>query len=659
MLNSSHWRNKIVLRPLLIVLLVAFSMAAKAAGSAEFMAAMKAARSGKDWRPMATAFEGQPLYIYLRQAEFKRDPGKIDFAELQTLLDAHPDALVERAMRRAALKRLHQQGQHAQLLALHRPGQFGLAEDCQAFAAQLALKQPVSAEQAALLYARADQLTPDCKQAFDWLEAQGGLTPAMVQLRFEQALRDRRLDLARALKSRVAKSTGGYAERSYSLAADPAGALASAAKWPVEAALAPHIAGAVERLARSNPRGAEAHRAALSKRYSFSADQIGQMQRAIAIYAAADRLDQAGPWFARMDPAQLDDQAWAWRLRALLNRREFGPALRALDDLPQTLRDDSRWSYVGGRLAQVNAQPAQAKRWFEAAAKDGNFHGFLAADQIEAPYALCDRTPQLDQTARAQASQDPTVARALAWWRFGERSRAFSEWWHGLQQWPQPLRHAAGLLAAEANWYDAAVWALNGDVARSYYSARFPLAHMDTTRQQAVKNGLAPSWVRGLIRAESVWNPEARSSANAHGLMQLLPGTARGVASRHGLSGSNRLNDPDTNIALGSAYLQELSARYGGQPILATAAYNAGPGAVDRWPVAADMPIDLWIETIPYKETREYVPRVLAFTVIYDWRADGKINRLSDRLPGLGQKPVRRVEAVCPEPATPVAKVEP
>ncbi len=636
-----------LLRIVLLLCLLAAPRFALANDSVDFLAALKAARAGQDWRPQAKRFEGQPLYIYLQQAEFNRDPSKANVNRLKALLDANPDALVERAMRKRALATLNKLGRHQDLLALHRSAQFSLAEDCQAFSAKLALKQPVTVEQARLLYSRANRLTPTCATAFDWLDAQGELTQSMRQMRFEQGLRDRRFDLARVMKGKVAAKTGNYAQRSYSLHAAPANALTSAAKWNTDPALQPHLAAAVARLARSSPRTAEQHRHALSKRYQFTADEIGQMQRGIAVYAAADRLDTAGPWFARMDPAQMDDQAWAWRLRALLNRREFTLALRALDDLPESLRKDSRWTYAGGRLAEITGQTEQAKRWFTAAALDGTFHGFLAADRIDAPYALCDHTPLLDAQKRGQAAADATIARGLAWWAYGERSRAFREWWHGLQNWPQPLRHVAGLLAAEQDWHDAAVWALNGDVARRYYSARFPLVHMDTTQAQASKNGLDPSWVRGLIRAESVWNPQARSSANARGLMQLLPGTARGVAKRHGLSGSKQLTNPDSNIALGTAYLSELSARFDGQPILATAAYNAGPGAVGRWPVASDMPIDLWIETIPYKETREYVPRVLAFTVIYDWRADGKIRRLSDRLPGLGQNPARLVEAQC------------
>jgi soluble lytic murein transglycosylase len=368
------------------------------------------------------------------------------------------------------------------------------------------------------------------------------------------------------------------------------------------------------------------------------------MQRAIAVYAAANRLPEATPWFARMDPAALDEEAWAWRMRAAIQRREYSAALDALASLPEAQKAKAQWSYLGGRLAEINDQPEQARSWFATAAQEANFHGFLAADRIDAPYALCDATPS---RADPTISPDTTLRRALAWWAQGQRTRAFREWWYGLEHWSPELRREAGLHAAAVDWHDAAVWALNGPETRNWYRARFPLAWPERTREQARQNGLHPSWVRGLIRAESTWNPLARSSVGALGLMQVMPATGRGLAKRLGLRGYT-LTDPDDSIVLGSAYLAELMERFDKQIILATAAYNAGPGAVDRWPRSDELPIDLWIETITYKETREYVPRVLAFKVIYDWRADGVITRLSDRIPGLGQTPPRRVEATCP-----------
>ena len=155
------------------------------------------------------------------------------------------------------------------------------------------------------------------------------------------------------------------------------------------------------------------------------------------------------------------------------------------------------------------------------------------------------------------------------------------------------------------------------------------------------------------IRAESVFNPNARSGANAMGLMQVLPGTGMIVARQVGVpwGGAQSLYDPDTNIVLGSAYLRQLLDKYGGQPYFAIAGYNAGPAPLARWQSQRPgMDPDFWIETISYKETRDYVARVLAFSVIYDWRLNGDAAPVSDRMRGRTGTP--RKGFVCPTPGS-------
>ncbi|MEZ5440186.1 MAG: transglycosylase SLT domain-containing protein [Lysobacterales bacterium] len=610
----------------------------------DFEALLRDAEAGRNWvAPDAS----HPLVAFLEHATLARDIGKVPFDRLTSFVDRHPEGRLEKSLREKAIEHFAKANVPAKVLQLDAPG-LNLASDCRVAAARLSLKQPVERTAMVALYERADRLTPDCAPAFDWLERQGGLSEALLLQRYERALAQRRFDVARTLRSKLARHRGAWVDRSYALHAEPATALPAAAQWPVDPALADAISAAVAQLARRQPSVAETHRQVLSRRYEFSADQQARMQRAIAIYAAADRLPQAGPWFDRMPAEWLDADAWAWRLRAAIGQRLYAPALRTLEGMPAELREDSHFSWLGGRLAEISGQTELARTWFTQAAQEANFHGFLAADRIEAPYALCDATPATPPTG---ATEEINLQRALAWWSAGQRTRAFREFWYGLQQWSPPLRQHAGLLAAAANWHDAAVWALNGAETRNWYQARFPLAWPEATRQQARANGLHPSWVRGLIRAESTWNPNARSGAGAVGLMQVMPATARGVARRHGIEQPS-LTNPDDSIALGSAYLAELTEKFDGQIVLATAAYNAGPGAVERWPRSDDLPIDLWIETISYKETREYVPRVLAFKVIYDWRADGIITRLSDRIPGLGQTPRRRVQASCSAPET-------
>lgn len=617
--------------------------AAATADEVDFDALLRAAEAGKPWQ---VADANHPLVAYLEHAELSRDLGKAPIEALRNYVDRHPEARLERTLRQRAIEQFSKAGAHVKVIELAaRTGD--LATDCWIFASRLALQQEPSVSEAAALYQRADQLTPACKAAFDWLEAKGGVTDAMRLERFQTALENRRFDLARSLRAALTRSRGAWVERSYALHADPASALTSAAQWPVDPGLTDAISAAVARLARKDPVSAESHRSKLSQRYGFSSAEQGRMQRAIAVFAAANRLPQATPWFARMDPAQLDDEAWAWRMRAAIQRREYAVALEALGDLSETQREKAQWTYLGGRLAEIGGQTEQARSWYALAAREASFHGFLAADRIDAPYPLCDATPErADPTIPA----DATLQRALAWWALGQRTRAFREWWYGLQNWSPELRREAGLMAAAVDWHDAAVWALNGAETRNWYRARFPMAWPERTREQARLNTLHPSWVRGLIRAESTWNPQARSAVGALGLMQVMPATGRGVAQRIGLR-NYALTDPDDSIALGSAYLRELMDRFDNQIILATAAYNAGPGAVERWPRSDDLPIDLWIETITFKETREYVPRVLAFKVIYDWRADGIVTRLSDRIPGLGQLPGRRVTTECPSAA--------
>jgi soluble lytic murein transglycosylase len=212
-------------------------------------------------------------------------------------------------------------------------------------------------------------------------------------------------------------------------------------------------------------------------------------------------------------------------------------------------------------------------------------------------------------------------------------------------------RRVAVALADDAGWYDRAVFTLNSGEDLRFYELRFPQPHARHLRAQAKKNGLDPAWVAALIRAESAWIADARSHANARGLMQLLPSTAQMEARRLGIAwgGDASLFQPLGNITLGTAHLAQMLSKHGGKPYLATAAYNAGATPIARWlQQRPPVDVDLWIETIPYRETRDYVARILAFSVIYDWRLQGKALPVSRRM--LGDDPARapRREFSCP-----------
>ena len=210
--------------------------------------------------------------------------------------------------------------------------------------------------------------------------------------------------------------------------------------------------------------------------------------------------------------------------------------------------------------------------------------------------------------------------------------------------------------AIAEGWYDRAVFGMNaGTEDLRYYSLRFPMHHESDIRVQSQVNGLDPAWVAGQTRAESSFMPRARSGADARGLMQLLPGTAMLVAKKLGLpwGGGETLYDPATNIRLGTAYMRQMLDRYEGKAYYAIAAYNAGPAPLERWRAArSGLDPDFFVESIPWKETRDYVSRVLAFSVVYDWRLNGTAAPLTERMRGrLVADPKQRRPFACPGPA--------
>ena len=227
------------------------------------------------------------------------------------------------------------------------------------------------------------------------------------------------------------------------------------------------------------------------------------------------------------------------------------------------------------------------------------------------------------------------MARALELHAIGWRTEANRAWDFARGPLDEADRLQLALLASEQGWHDRVAFALNSGDDLRHYALRFPLAERETVEREANRNSLDPSWAFALIRAESAWQPDVRSDANALGLMQLLPGTGQQMARQLGLDwqGTRMLLDPQTNIRLGTRYLAQQAGRFQGRTWLASAAYNAGPTPVERWLAErGTLPADVFIETIPYRETRDYVTRVEAFSVIYDWRRNGQVRPLSSRL---------------------------
>lgn len=359
----------------------------------------------------------------------------------------------------------------------------------------------------------------------------------------------------------------------------------------------------------------------------------------IALWSVASYLPGSAQRLAAVPAAAYDERLHEWRVREALARNDRPAALAAIRAMPAAQRAKSKYAYFEGRLAELAGDTATGRERYAAAAREADYHGFLAADRIDAPYALCPWRLAHDPADLAKVVSDASFRRALLLYRVDRPGWAAREWKDALTRFDDAQRHIAIARAQEdAGWFDRAVFYLGGDKPDELrlYDLRFPLEHEAVLRREAARHKLDPAWIAAQIRAESTFTAHARSGADARGLMQVLPTTGAAVARRLGMPwrGPASLYDPETNIILGTAYLRQMLDKYGA-PHIAIAAYNAGPTPVARW--QAERPgldPDFWIETMNYHETRDYVPRVLAFSVLYDWRLDGDARRLTDRLHG-------------------------
>jgi len=194
----------------------------------------------------------------------------------------------------------------------------------------------------------------------------------------------------------------------------------------------------------------------------------------------------------------------------------------------------------------------------------------------------------------------------------------------------------AALLAHRWEWHNIVIATLAKSSERDDLNLRFPILYKSEITRAARKSGLSQARIYSVIRQESAFRATVRSAAGAWGLMQLLPATARQVARTHRLpyTGIKNLVTPADNLLLGSLYLKKLQNRFDNHPLLASAAFNAGATRVRRWlPANGSMSSEVWIENIPFTETRKYLQRILAYQVIYARRLEYKNINMSDWMP--------------------------
>jgi soluble lytic murein transglycosylase len=367
---------------------------------------------------------------------------------------------------------------------------------------------------------------------------------------------------------------------------------------------------------------------------------------------AAQRLqDNALDYFANGQDRFMHADHLAWKARAGLRAGAWGHVLEAIAAMPEAQRQEAVWVYWRARAQLALRQPdaiaatAQARALYESIAAPSGFYEQLALEELGRPVRPPAAPPAPTAAEAEAARQDPGLRRALAAFALGLRSEGSREWNYSVAlHTPGGMNDrellAAAALACEQQLWDRCIHTSERTREQHHHALRFPMPHQTAVVQRSQAIGLDPAYVYGLIRQESRFITDARSHVGASGLMQVMPATARWTARKIGMTDfqPHRINERDTNIAIGTAYLKLALDDFEGSLPMAAAAYNAGPNRPRAWRNGPVLAGEIWAENIPFEETRDYVKKVLANTTLYAALISGQPQSLRERLGMVGPR---------------------
>ncbi len=362
----------------------------------------------------------------------------------------------------------------------------------------------------------------------------------------------------------------------------------------------------------------------------------------VGYWGSLNHSPRALEWYGQSDPAILTDSQLAWQVRAAIRIAAWKPTLAAIQQLsPQEAREPT-WRYWRARALRGMGETDAANALLKGLAGQPNFYGLLAADEIGVAI-----TPQWQGWKPEQVDLDrvnaiPGIQRALALYRVNLDNEALREWLWAIRGLDDKGLLAAAEIARVANEPDRAINTAEKTMQLHDFAQRFPMPHRDALAAAAREQDLDEAVVYGIIRQESRFMPEARSKAGATGLMQVMPSTARWIAKQTSVTyKTGMLLVPETNLQFGTYYFKRVLDDLG-SPVLAIAAYNAGPGRARRWRDERPLEGAIYIETIPFNETRDYVKKVLTNAWYYRHRLTGKaagLRELVGTVPGSSGDP--------------------
>jgi soluble lytic murein transglycosylase len=635
--------KRMLAHAMFVAILVALPVAASAAGGASQNRALLAARDaflagdGAVLARHAGKIRGHVLEPYadfwrLRLRLEKADPG-----ELQDFLARNAGTLLAEQLRRDWLRVLGRNGQWE----LFRDEYTALVKDdpdiaCYALQERWRRKDSSVFAEIKPLWDAPRALPEGCVPLADAMLESGDLTPRDLRDRFRLLVRANLMTEAKRIAERLPADQAPHAIQIDSAAKEPAKFLERSGADRKTAAGREPVIVALTHLARKDPQIAERYWNS-GLREGFPLEDRQYVWAMLATQGARRNLPETIDWFRNAGEIPLSDEQLAWRVRIELRRQNWTEVKSAIERMSSSGRSEPTWIYWLGRaLCALGAQEAQeeGQALMGRIAGEHHFYGQLAAEELGMPLQIPPKAAATTRNELAKVEALTGLQRALALYRLGLRTEGASEWVWTIRTMDDRSLLAASELARRNKIWDRAINTADRTVATHDFTMRYPVPYRDVLSKQARARQLEEPLVFGLVRQESRFIADAKSPVGAAGLMQLLPSTALWVAKKIDMKGFHlsRVSSPEVNAALGAFYLRHVLNAFDGSPVLAAAAYNAGPGRARKWCDTKPLEGAIYIETIPFTETRQYVKKVMANTVYYAAMLGGENRSLRSRL---------------------------
>ena len=483
---------------------------------------------------------------------------------------------------------------------------------------------------AAKLWAVGSSQPDECNPLFTQLKNSPYFNQNLLWRRFHAGLRKNKMSIANYAKRLMAPKHHATADLAIKLHRDAEEHLPELFKTTKTSQSALMFSHAIYRLANKDIKQAVTLWDENKNRYRITKKRADRLERRLALKLAYKKEPDAFDRLGKLNLA--DNKSKVTRIRVALAKQNWPHVITAINALSNKEKKHENWQYWLARAYSKTGKNQQAEKIFERLSYRRSFYGYLSADRVNSIYHLWDKPLQISSQEINNIKYRDDFSIAYEFKVLERETQAKFQWWHALKRLNKDEIKAAAKLAQQWQWDEVAIFTIAKVKHWDDITLRFPLSFAENIHENAIKQDINPALLFGLIRRESSFFKKAHSPVGARGLMQIMPNTGRQIAKdlKQRWQGKNSLYDPVRNIKYGSYYYKKLVKQFGGNYALALAAYNAGPHRVKSWLPKEPLPADIWIEIIPFNETRGYVTTVLMYAMIYQLRNDSTALSMAD-----------------------------